>query len=128
MITPRRTSSGPRYVVRCLRKAREPHGCSQPTLPTEEAEHASERDDERGQDDPEGGLRCLAWIDDVHPEDARQQRQRQHRHADDREQPQDVVLAVRDDRLVRRLERLDDLLVVVELVQMRSTASLMSSK
>ncbi len=29
---------------------------------------------------------------------------------------QDVVLAVRDHRLVRRLERLDDLLVVVELV------------
>ena len=36
--------------------------------------------------------------------------------AEDREDAQNVVLPVRDDRLVRRLERLDDLLVVVELV------------
>ena len=42
------------------------------------------------------------------------QRQRQHDDAEDREQAQDVVLAVRDHRLVRVLERLDDLLVVVE--------------
>ncbi len=55
-------------------------------------------------------------IVDVHPEQAGDHGQRQHRHADDREQPQDVVLAVRDGRLVRRLERLDDLLVVVEQV------------
>ena len=36
--------------------------------------------------------------------------------AEDREHAEDVVLAVRDDRLVRRLEAVDDLLVVVELV------------
>ena len=35
---------------------------------------------------------------------------------EDREDAQDVVLPVRDDRLVRVLERLDDLLVVVEQV------------
>ena len=52
----------------------------------------------------------------VHPEDAREQRQRQQRRAEDGEDPEDVVLAVRDHRLVRRLEPLDDLLVVVEQV------------
>ena len=51
---------------------------------------------------------------DVHAEDARDQRQRQQDHGEDREEAQDVVLAVRDDGLVRVLERLDDLLVVVE--------------
>ena len=53
---------------------------------------------------------------DVHAEDPGDQRQRQEHDAEDGQDPQDVVLAVRDDRLVRVLERLDDLLVVVEQV------------
>ena len=53
---------------------------------------------------------------DVHPEDPGDQRQRQHHDAEDREDLQHAVLPVRDHRLVRVLERLDDLLVVVELV------------
>ena len=44
------------------------------------------------------------------------QRQRQQHDAEDGQDPQDVVLAVRDHRLVRLLEPLDDLLVVVEQV------------
>ena len=51
---------------------------------------------------------------DVHPEDARDQRHGEQDHADDGEHAQDVVLAVVDRGLVRVLERLDDLLVVVE--------------
>ena len=43
-------------------------------------------------------------------------RQRQQHDAEDREHVEDVVLLVRDQRLVRVLERLDDLLVVVEQV------------
>jgi len=50
----------------------------------------------------------------VHPEDARDQRQRKQNHADYCEELEPVLLPVRDDRLVRVLERLDDLLVVVE--------------
>ena len=50
----------------------------------------------------------------VHPEDARDQREREQDHADHGEKLEPVLLAVRDDRLVRVLERLDDLLVVVE--------------
>ena len=42
------------------------------------------------------------------------QRQREDRHADDRQQAEDVVLAMREHGLVRRLEPVDDLLVVVE--------------
>ena len=51
---------------------------------------------------------------DVHPEDRRDQRQRQHDHAERRQHAQDVVEAVREDRLVGRLEPLDDLLEVLE--------------
>ncbi len=51
---------------------------------------------------------------DVHAEDARDQRQRQDRDAEQGQDPQDVGLLVGDDRLVRRLEPLDDLLVVLE--------------
>ena len=43
-------------------------------------------------------------------------RQRQHHDAEDREHVEDVVLLVRDQRLVRVLERFDDFLVVVEQV------------
>ena len=44
------------------------------------------------------------------------QRERQQDHAEDGQHAQDVVVPVRDHRLVRVLERLDDLLVVVEQV------------
>src|SRR5439155_15050056 len=50
----------------------------------------------------------------VHPEDPRDEGHRQQDHADHGEHAQDVVLAVVDRGLVRVLERLDDLLVVVE--------------
>ena len=48
------------------------------------------------------------------PKTPGQHRQREDDHGEHRQQPQDVVLAVGDDRLVRRLEPLDDLLEVVE--------------
>ena len=51
---------------------------------------------------------------EIHPEEAGDQRQRQQDDGEDGQDAQHVVLAVRDHRLVRRLERLDDLLVVVE--------------
>ena len=53
---------------------------------------------------------------DVHPEQAGQERQRQHDDAEDREHVQDVVLLVVDHRLVRALQRLDHFLVVVQQV------------
>ena len=64
--------------------------------------------------DPEALGAALAGDVRVHPEDARDQRERQQDHADDGEKLEPVLLPVRDDRLVRVLERLDDLLVVVE--------------
>ncbi len=53
---------------------------------------------------------------DVHPEEAGDERERRQHDEEDREDVEDVVLLVRDQRLVRVLERLDDLLVVVEQV------------
>ena len=50
----------------------------------------------------------------VHPEDAREQGERQDDHAEGGEHPQDLVHPVREHRLVRVLERLHDLLVVLE--------------
>src|SRR5207249_7421535 len=67
-------------------------------------------------DRPEGLMRVLAREEDVHPEDARDQRERQKDDAEDRQDAEDVVLAMRDDRLVRVLERLHHFLVVVEQV------------
>src|SRR5688572_30427364 len=84
----------------------------QPALVAEEPDHAHERGHEQPEDDPEGRMRALAGEEHVHPEHARDQRQRQHRHADEREETEDVVLAVRDHRLVRLLQRVGDLLVV----------------
>jgi hypothetical protein len=52
----------------------------------------------------------------IHPEDAREERQREQDDAHHRQDLQAVLLAVRDERLVRRLEPLDDFLVVVEQV------------
>ena len=57
---------------------------------------------------------ALARDLDVHPEDRGHERQRQQQHREDRQQLQDLVDAVRDRRLVRGLERLHDLLVVLE--------------
>src|SRR5712692_9090599 len=86
----------------------------EPALPAEEAgENCAERDDAAHDRPP--GLRCPeARKTDVHPEDARDQRHREEDHADHRQDAQHVVHLVRDDRLVRLLERVDDLLVVVE--------------
>ena len=60
--------------------------------------------------------RCVALPRhlDVHAEEAGDEGQRQHRRAQHRQDPQHALLAVGDQRLVRVLERLDDLLVVVE--------------
>ena len=56
----------------------------------------------------------LAGEDHIHAEQPGHERQRQDCHADDRQQSEHVVLAVCEHRLVRRLEPVDDLLVVVE--------------
>ncbi len=61
-------------------------------------------------------MRVLAGEEDVHAEDPRDQCQRQDDDAEDREDAQDVVLPVRDQLLVRALERLNHFLVVVEQV------------
>src|SRR5436190_17783121 len=88
----------------------------EPALVPEEREQPEERDDHPGEDHPERPDRVVARETNVHPEEAGDEREREEDHAEDRQQPQDVVLAVREHRLVRVLERLDDLLVVVEVV------------
>ena len=61
-------------------------------------------------------MRADSREEDVHPEDPGDQRERQQDHREHRQDPEDVVLAVRDDRLVRALERFHDFLVVVQQV------------
>src|SRR5207302_1022756 len=88
-----------------------------PLEPALEAEERDEPDAQRGHeadDRPEGGRGVEPGEVDVHAEDARDERQRQEDDAEDREDAEDVVLAVRDDGLVRVLEPVHDLLVVVE--------------
>ena len=85
-----------------------------PALPAEEGEQAGDHRDHGGDHHPECTGRPFARELHVHPEDAREQGQRQEHGAEDRQHAEDVVLAVRDRRLVGRLQRLDDLLVVVE--------------
>src|SRR5918997_642935 len=53
-------------------------------------------------------------LGEVHAEHRGDQRQRQQHRADGREDPEDLVAAVGDDRLVGVLERLHDLLEVLE--------------
>ena len=78
-----RVESCGRETARALRPSR---FFLEPALPAEEADHADERGHERGHDHPEGRLGALAGEEDVHAEDARDERQRQHRDADQREQ------------------------------------------
>src|SRR5262245_3412714 len=88
----------------------------EPALPAEEGEHA---DDGRGHEADRGeeGVPAVeAGEMDVHAEEPGDERQRRQHDEEDREDVEDVVLLVRDERLVRALERLDDLLVVVEQV------------
>src|SRR3954465_13480231 len=87
---------------------------SEPALEAEEREQADERDDHAGKDHPERPRRLEARELDVHPEEPGDQGQRQQHDREDGEHSEDVVLPVRDDRLVRVLERFDDFLVVVE--------------
>src|SRR5215203_4954092 len=87
---------------------------SQPSAPAEDAEKRDPEDDHQADHDPEPFGAALARDVCVHPEDARDQREREQDHTDDSEKLEPVLLAVRDDRLVRVLERLHDLLVVVE--------------
>src|SRR5215211_1882588 len=89
---------------------------SEPALPAEKAEQPHQQHRHHGDDHPERMSRSLAGERDIHPEEARDDRQRQEHDAEDREHAQDLVLPVRDYRLVRVLERLDDLLVIVEQV------------
>src|SRR4051794_18781441 len=86
----------------------------QPALVAEERGQPERQSEHEADDRPERGGGLEAWEVNVHAEDARDQRQRQQDHGHDGQEAQDVVLAVRDDRLVRVLERLHDLLVVVE--------------
>src|SRR5688572_18693909 len=48
----------------------------EPALPAEEGEHSHQRRDENPEDDPERLARPLAGKEDVHPEDAGDERQR----------------------------------------------------
>ena len=86
---------------------------SQPRLRKNQS-MADEQRDHRPDDDPEGVARALAGHADVHPPDARDERQRQDDDADRRQRLEDVVDAMRQHRLVRRLQALDDLLEVLE--------------
>src|SRR4051794_5788410 len=95
-------------------RATRARGPSQPSFVSEERDHPDDRPDHEADDDPEGRVRVLAGEEDVHAEDPRDQSQRQDDDAEDREDAKDVVLAVRDQLLVRALERLDHFLVVVE--------------
>ena len=60
--------------------------------------------------------RLLTREEDVHAEDAGHEGQRQDDDAEGGQDPQDVVDVVREDRLVRGLQALDDLLVVLQRV------------
>ena len=64
--------------------------------------------------DPEGRRATLAGHADVHAPDARDQRQRQQDDAERGEHAEDLVAAVGEHGLVGGLERLDDLLEVLE--------------
>src|SRR6187200_1329929 len=87
---------------------------SQPAPPAEDAEECNPEHDHQPDYDPKALGATLARDMRVHPEDARDQRERKQNHADHCEELEPVLLPVRDDRLIRILERLDDLLVVVE--------------
>src|SRR5581483_2414498 len=86
----------------------------QPALVAEEPEHPDHRDRRDHDHGDEAAGRVEARKVYVLPEEPGDHGQREHHHAEDGEHVEDVVLLVRDERLVRVLERLDDLLVVVE--------------
>src|SRR5215207_6259549 len=87
---------------------------SEPATVTEVAQHPHEHRHHGSDDPPEGADADIEREIHVHPEDARQERERQDHHAEGGEHAQDVVHAMRDHRLVGDLERLHDLLVVLE--------------
>src|SRR4051794_31629451 len=87
---------------------------SQPAAALEERDGRDEHDDHDAYDGEEAGVRPLAGHVRVHAPDRGYERQRQDDDADRGEDAEGVVQAVREDRLVGRLERLDDLLVVLE--------------
>src|SRR5919106_299294 len=82
----------------------------EPALPAEERDGAQEEQCHDGDHGRETGRA----EPEVHAEDPGDQRQRQEDDAEHREELEPVVLPVRDHRLVRCLERLHDLLEVVE--------------
>src|SRR5215216_3792889 len=96
-----------------------PRGRSEPAAAAEHGQQAAEDRDHEGDDDPEGradpapGI-AAAGKADVHPHDAREEGQREQDDADHGQDTEDVVDPVRDHGLVGDLERLDDLLVVLE--------------
>src|SRR4051794_20641980 len=67
-----------------------------------------------GDDDPEADERLLARHVHVHAPDRRDERQRQQDHAERRQHPEGLVASMGEDGLVGVLERLDDLLEVLE--------------
>ena len=74
----------------------------------------AEDDDHEGEHGVEGRRVGLTRHVDVHAPDRRDQRQRQEHHRERGQDPEDLVGAVRDRRLVGLLERLHHLLVVLE--------------
>src|SRR6478752_8169619 len=115
MISIRLAFAGAESAAACSRRSK-----SVVMLPLEEAtltevvQKTRKGYEHHGDDRPESGDRLLAGDTHVHTPDRRDQRQRQQDHAECGEHAEDLVAAVREDRLVGRLERLDDLLEVLE--------------
>src|SRR6266540_2749381 len=80
----------------------------------EVADHPDEDDRHDRDDRPEGAHASLERKVHVHPEHAREERQRQDDHAERGQHAQHLVDAVREHGLVRVLERLDHFLEVLE--------------
>src|SRR5215211_4812301 len=81
--------------------------------------HAHEDGDHHAHGHPEAGCRAACGVRsagqaDVHSEDAGEQREREDDHGEGGQYPQHLVDPMREHGLVRVLERLDDLLEVLE--------------
>src|SRR4051794_21549472 len=86
----------------------------EPATPAEVEDETDQDQRHQPEDDEEPGGVALVGDPGVHPHDAGDQRQRQDHDADRGQHPEDVVEAVGDHRLVGLLQRLGDLLVVLE--------------
>ena len=88
----------------------------QPAAPAEQDHEGEEHRGHHPDDEPERVRAAFAGDGHVHPVDRGDEREREQDHRGRRQDPERVVQAMGDDRLVRRFERLDDLLVVLERV------------